>query len=616
MCKIYSCDLRNSAFTDLIATATQSFSDNRNGDIVYVDEPQHMTLSRRLALYLSNFSWYNPQPHRLSIDKAWSYFEHVTLARHLVPSDEMESSRDYLRKAEPGEKDKPTRLYSVLTTPESDLADWGIGVGIYFFTLRSLGIIMLLAGLINIPALMYYGSEEYSDPLAKMNFRALKTSAICTDSTWVPCPRCSREQWDSFPSTFDRFAESDEGLKFILRNNCNIDRKIAVVSYISLLFVCISVYVLQKITKRRERFFDESSQTTTDYAVEVSNPPKDARDIEEWRKFFERFGHVTCCTVALDNEELVAALVKRRELFLKLEALLPAGAVLEHGHGVLDSAVEKAEPVPWYYKLMGYQDAETIQAEIKKLNELIETDLSLRHHDVSNIFVVFETEQAQQKALKQLACLGIDKYRNNTDALPNDLLFRGNKVLAVKEPPEPSSVRWQDLDETILTQLSQRFATFWFTLIIILGSGALVTYMRYKHGIVYAALTVSAVNSIAPLACGYATDYESHPSEGQKQASLYYKNTAILWVNTAIVTAFITPFADTLEDEKDALIPAMLAIFITELFKAPVVQMLDISGHISRHILGPRAVDQRRMNTYFQGSTWLLSERYTVRDTA
>lgn len=579
-----------------------------------------MTLSRRLARYLSTFSWYNPQltspnPNRLSIDKAWSYFEHVTLARHFVPEDKA-SSRDYLRKAEPGEKDRPTRLYSVIHTPESDLADWGVGVGIYFFTLRALGIIMFLAGLINIPTLMYYGSDEYSNAHDNMYFRALKTSAICTDSAWVACPTCSKEQWDSFPSTFDRYAESDNGLKFILRNNCNLDSIVVVVNYISLLFVCISVYALQKITKRRERFLDESSQTTTDYAVEVVNPPKDARDIEEWRSFFERFGHVTCCTVALDNEELVAALVKRRELFINLEALLPAGAVPEHGHGILASAVEMAERVPWYYKLMGYQDAETIQAEIKKLNELIETDLSLRHYDVSNVFVIFETEQAQQEALKQLACLGIDKHRNNTAALPNDLLFRGNKVLAVKEPPEPSSVRWKDLDETVLKQLSQRFATFLFTLIVIFASGVLVTYMRYKHGVFYAALTVSAVNSIAPLACGYATEYESHPSEGQKQASLYYKNTAILWVNTAIVTAFITPFADTLEDEREALIPAMLAIFITELFKAPVVQLLDVPGHINRHILGPRAVDQRRMNTYFQGSTWLLSERYTVRQVA
>jgi hypothetical protein len=118
------------------------------------------------------------------------------------------------------------------------------------------------------------------------------------------------------------------------------------------------------------------------------------------------------------------------------------------------------------------------------------------------------------------------------------------------------------------------------------------------------------------MACEYVTEYESHSSEGMKQASLYFKMTACLWINTAIITAFITPFADTLEDERDALIPAMFAIFITELFKAPVRQLLDIPGHVKRHVLGPRAVDQKRMNMYFQGTPWLLSERYTVHTNA
>lgn len=96
------------------------------------------------------------------------------------------------------------------------------------------------------------------------------------------------------------------------------------------------------------------------------------------------------------------------------------------------------------------------------------------------------------------------------------------------------------------------------------------------------------------------------------QSSLYFKITATLWINTAIITAFVTPFVNTLDDEKEALIPSMLAIFITELGKNPVVQLLDIGGNAKRHILGPRAVEQRQMNMYFQGTEWSLSERYTV----
>jgi hypothetical protein len=310
---------------------------------------------------------------------------------------------------------------------------------------------MFLAGIINIPSLMYFGSDSYNGFLMERtgHWRALKTSAICSDSTWVACPTCTKNDWrDHFPATYDRYAETSDGLTFILRRNCQVSHTVAMVAYVSLLFVCVSVYILQKITKHRERYFDESAQTTTDYAIEVVNPPKDARNVEEWREFFGRFGHVTCCTVALDNEELIAVLVTRRELLATLENLQPAGVAMDPND--IESAVEMAEPIPWYYKLICAMDAKTLQMEIEKINEQILTDLAKRQYDVSNVFIVFETEHAQQEALREMAVLGIDKFRNNTSALPSDLLFRGKKVLDVKEPPELSSVRWKDLDESVM----------------------------------------------------------------------------------------------------------------------------------------------------------------------
>ena len=98
-------------------------------DYVYRDKVKEMTRGRRLARYLSQYKWYNPQsnnPNAPSIDKAWAYFEHVTLARHFKPD---ERAVDVNRKAEVGEDEAPTKLYSVMGTSESDLGDFGIGVG-------------------------------------------------------------------------------------------------------------------------------------------------------------------------------------------------------------------------------------------------------------------------------------------------------------------------------------------------------------------------------------------------------------------------------------------------------------------------------------------------------
>jgi hypothetical protein len=114
------------------------------------------------------------------------------------------------------------------------------------------------------------------------------------------------------------------------------------------------------------------------------------------------------------------------------------------------------------------------------------------------------------------------------------------------------------------------------------------------------------------MACRYITTLESHSSEGGVQTSLYLKITASLWFTTAMLTSIITPFVDSLDNKSKSLVPAMYAIFLTEMLKAPVTQLADIPGQINRHFFAPRATNQKQMNSFFQGSSYQLSERYTV----
>jgi hypothetical protein len=97
----------------------------------YDDNVSDMTLSRKVALFLSRYSWYCPNSAKEDLQDAWAYFEHSTLPRYFMDDD----TDNTFRFAEPGEKEKITKLYP-LSTPETDLADFGVGVGVYFFTLR------------------------------------------------------------------------------------------------------------------------------------------------------------------------------------------------------------------------------------------------------------------------------------------------------------------------------------------------------------------------------------------------------------------------------------------------------------------------------------------------
>lgn len=231
---------------------------------------------------------------------------------------------------------------------------------------------------------------------------------------------------------------------------------------------------------------------------------------------------------------------------------------------------------------------------------------------MSNVFCIFETEESQQAALKTLSVRGLDILRNNTSVLADTYLFRGRHLLSVKEPPEPSSIRWKDLDENVVVRFQWRFVMFLLTVAFILMSCLLVDYIRFHYGPIYAALSITAINSIAPAVCRFLTSFESHPSEGSMHASVYCKTTACLWILSAIITSYVTAFVNTLNNDRESLIPAIYAVFITEMFKTPVTQALDIPGNFQRHILAPRMPDQRRMNACFIGAFYEISERYTV----
>ena len=139
------------------------------------DKPHHMTFGRRIALYLSQrYKWYNPhrgadtespnaerngdrsqqlqeQQQPPSLAKAWAFFEHVSLARYEVDlqaeakkpdksqlTTMQRTIRAFLRGdrkldlAQEGERRIKTKLYPALTTPLKQMADFGLGYGVYF----------------------------------------------------------------------------------------------------------------------------------------------------------------------------------------------------------------------------------------------------------------------------------------------------------------------------------------------------------------------------------------------------------------------------------------------------------------------------------------------------
>ena len=220
-----------------------------------------------------------------SLSKAYAYYEHITLPRHFAG---VARADHVLRRAEPGESSQPTELYSPFKTPNTSFVEWGIGVDLYFSTLRIMALVLFVAGLIHLPNLIFYRSQEYSVDSKDVPW-SLRGSAVCTTTEWVACLDCTEEQWSSEDQRRG-FGRSANDTALIERNACDGGSlPQGVVNLVALFFLAGVMYLLSIYLGAREVRFDEDKVTSTDYSILVKNPPKDAYDPDEWRDFFSQF---------------------------------------------------------------------------------------------------------------------------------------------------------------------------------------------------------------------------------------------------------------------------------------------------------------------------------------
>jgi hypothetical protein len=614
--------------------------------------------------YFQHKKWYFPRkddtrPDAPKLSKAWAYYEHITLARYFSDADAAGNERKKIR-AEPGEMERDTELYNPLTTPESELNAWGIGVGLYFSTLRIMAVILVVAGLINIPSILYYAGPEYSNGQSGLMSFSLHGSAVCTEGEWVVCQDCPEEEWaDSFEER-NRYGTTADGTILVLRNSCiGAQLSQGMVNWATLIFLIICFGLLACYQRAREVRFDEDKLSAPDYTLVVRNPPKDVFDPDDWRDFFSQFAekHVTCVTVALNNDMLIWKLTLRRIYRNELRLHLPKNLDLEDEDLVRTAVaqVEKeweSEPKGCIDVLAGctilpilrlfgmFLQPNVLVDRIFILTEEIK-ELQKEHYDVCQVFVTFETEAGQRTAMSALTVPGkLDIAMNNTGRVAPSALFKG-RVLKVEEPVEPNAVRWRDLHVPTKRKLLLRLITLAITVGLISLAGLVVSRIRDAVGPALAAIVVTIFNSSIPQVLKLLMLLERHTDEGSRQKSLYIKITLFRWVNTglfssvilpvlcapsidsthislsfsfrytAILTKIITPFTSTIANYNKGVLSTINAILWAELWLAPALRILDIISLLKKHFLAPRAHNQEQMYLSFQGTPYNLAERYT-----
>jgi len=371
------------------------------------------------------------------------------------------------------------------------------------------------------------------------------------------------------------------------------------------------------------------SFTSSDSLV-VMNPPKFAKDPEEWKVFFETFSdkQVTLVTVALGNDELLNKLVAKRRDIKNLRGLLRKDVNFSDEEA-MDEAVLNAHNQrlgegrqrSCLSKLVGTTITPLLQCfgfcltedvlwkRIKATNAAIK-ELEQKEYDVSAVFVTFETEQGQRTALEALNFSQLEVFWNKAINADPSAIFR-NTVLHCCEAAEPNSVRWNDLKCTNSEILFRQIGTFLVTLILAVCSGCVLYEARTKVSTIFFSVILSTTNVLIPIIVRILVSYEKHRREGSKQASLYIKITLFRWINTVIITWVITPFLVTLGAESIDLISTVNALMLSEMLLSPFLRVFDVFSFLDRHYFAPRAKTEEKMLSCFKGGWYNLSERFT-----
>ena len=216
------------------------------------------------------------------------------------------------------------------------------GIGLLFSNERAIGILCILAILLNIPNFVYFSGEDYNngDVSIKETSFLLKGSAICSNAEYVPCFNCSLDDFERnrFALAVDEDGNVADEFAFVIKNNCIFDDfRPGIINIATLILFGIGMILMYRYTKWHAKLFDEDNETAQDYSIVVQNPPNNAKDPEEWRSFFEGLKSelgvpdlkVQACTIGVANDELIKRLVERRERLRKIAALVDPGIKLE-----------------------------------------------------------------------------------------------------------------------------------------------------------------------------------------------------------------------------------------------------------------------------------------------
>ena len=478
--------------------------------------------------------------------------------------------------------------YPIFDTRLKNMADFGLGVSVYLLQLILIAALAILAGFVMIPAMLDYSKFDEG---ASKDIRLKGTAACAFEFVEViGCSgdNCTKPYRESCPL-------SSDGVIADIAMCC--------------LFTCI--FYFNAFVDKVEDKLDEAVQTAQDYSIVVCDPPPDAANPDEFRDFFGRFGRVRNVTIAKKNNEIVNLLHKKHIILRQLHPTHVATLcdILE----VPPQYQSNSKCSSWCSCVISIlQSIGLMRDEKYWVSQLCKTNMHIdkamkKTYDTCRVFVSFETEQEQRLCLRELK-VSMREAIWDTGVSDERKRFRRKHVLEVRESAEPNNILWKNLELSFVSK-KLRFLVAWA---ISIGVYAVSYYMvdqTYTRNPSYVPLLIGGIDLCLPTIFVTITGIERHGDEDDRQNSLLFKlfGGKIL---TSVVFVFANSSPVMLLDNSE--IARIINIQLSASFVSPCVKALDMYGMFRRYVVAPLlATTQIEMNRYYEGSAFILADRYT-----
>ncbi|GAQ81334.1 hypothetical protein KFL_000770270 [Klebsormidium nitens] len=319
--------------------------------------------------------------------------------------------------------DKEVVKYQLWKTTPLELGSLGVGVGLYFETLRLLGYFLIAMAVLHGTILLLCAAafKTVEDPSIYQPLTAYTLGAMYSDPA-VPS------------STRVSLAGTSVSKKTLLLAMAILDASATVLFLASL--VCIKVWQRHATLE-----IDDATITLGDFAIQVKRLPTGATDADI-RTHFSQFGEIVDVAIARNDGNLLRMLERQQHDVAQL--------------GRLTALIAKTK---------GHQG---IQEKARLEEKLLEDEASIayllkeRPFEVVAAFATFDDEDARFRC--------ISSYSDSLPGIyaqPKRLRFLRKKRIAVRAAPEPEDVLWENLEVGYWARWSRRIGSALFTLVLL-----------------------------------------------------------------------------------------------------------------------------------------------------